>query len=298
MAHFLPIAVIQSAPLAAATAIEKFSQDTRRIISTHPNTMAVVCPELHLCGTTDGAGDETRQLQDMAEPLDGSRGNALAKLAQELGIWLLPGSVCERGTNDKLYNTSMVYSPEGRLVASYRKIFPWLPFEPYDSGDRFVIFDIPEVGRIGLAICYDLWFPEVARNLAWMGAELIVYPTQTTTCDREQELVLAKATAIQNQVYILSCNAAAPVGTGRSLLVDPEGIVRIQAADAAPTVLTDVLDLNTVSKVRQYGTCGLNRMWFQLENMTSALQLPVYAGSIDPIRWRRSNPQERERING
>src|SRR5699024_1149033 len=116
--------------------------------------------------------------------------------------------------------------------------------------------------------------------------------TQTTTCDREQELVLARATAIQNQVYVLSPNVATPVGTGQSVLVDPEGLVRTQAIDASPTVLTDVLDLDTVTKVRRYGTCGLNRMWAQMENMKVAVELPIYAGSIDPARWQQSKSKD------
>jgi predicted amidohydrolase len=83
-----------------------------------------------------------------------------------------------------------------------------------------------------LAICYDIWCPEVARQLAGLGAEFIVAPTQTTTCDREQELILIRAAAIANQVFLVSANAAAPIGTGRSLIVDPEGRVRAQAGDA------------------------------------------------------------------
>ena len=129
-----------------------------------------------------------------AEPLDGPRVKLLGELAGDLGVWLMPGTVCELGEDGALYNTAVVLSPTGELVASYRKCFPWRPYEPYLPGDRFVVFDLP-VGRIGVSICYDAWFPEVARHLAWMGAEVIVNPTQTTTCDRDQEVVLARANA-------------------------------------------------------------------------------------------------------
>ena len=74
-----------------------------------------------------------------------------------------------------------------------------------------------------------LWFPEVIRHLAWMGAELVVIPTQTSTRDPAEELVLVRASAIQNQVFVVAANAAAPVGTGRSILADPEGLVRFLA---------------------------------------------------------------------
>src|SRR5699024_1002474 len=187
MARFLPVAVMQAAPIDAATAIDVFAARLRDVMATHPGTRMVLHPELHLCGTTADGGDETVQLQAVAEPLHGTRGTALAELAAELGIWLLPGSVCERGEAGELYNTSMAYAPDGSLVASYRKIFPWLPFEPYESGDRFVVFDMPDIGRVGLAICYDLWFPEEARNLAWVGAAMIVSPTETNTRARHPE---------------------------------------------------------------------------------------------------------------
>ena len=74
-------------------------------------------------------------------------------------------------------------------------------------------FDIPEIGRIGLAICYDGSFPETFRQLAWMGAEVVLQPNLTTTSDREQELVMARANAIFNQLYVVSLNAAAPAGS-------------------------------------------------------------------------------------
>ncbi|AEY90596.1 hydrolase [Streptomyces corchorusii] len=242
-------------------------------------------PELHLCGV-DGSPSATEQLQEAAEPLDGPRSRQLAELAGDLGVWLVPGTVCERGERGELFNTAPVYSPEGRLVASYRKIFPWRPHEPYDPGDRFVVADLPGVGRIGISICYDAWFPEAARQLAWLGAEVIVNPVMTTTADRAQELVLARANAIVNQVFVVSVNTAGPVGTGRSLVVDPEGRVRAEAPDSAATVLTDVLDLDDVTRVRTFGTAGLNRMWDQFTDADTPIDLPLYGGRIDPGRWR------------
>jgi predicted amidohydrolase len=107
------------------------------------------------------------------------------------------------------------------LAASYRKVFPWRPYERW--GGSFVVADMAGFGRVGLSICYDSWFPEVARHLAWMGAEVILNPTLTPTADRAQELVLARAQAITNQVYVVGVNAAAPTARGRSLLVDPKG---------------------------------------------------------------------------
>ena len=99
-------------------------------------------------------------------------------------------------------------------------------------GDAFSVFDIPQVGRFGMMICYDGWFPEVPRALAWLGAEVLLQPTLTKTVDRQQELVLARANAITNQAYVVSPNYGGLFGTGGSIVVDPEGHVLVQGGSA------------------------------------------------------------------
>ncbi|GAB3003795.1 carbon-nitrogen hydrolase family protein [Amycolatopsis acidiphila] len=270
MSRPLPLALVQ----APTRTFDEFADDLRRLAAERPQVRLVVHPELHLCARLDAA-----------EPLDGPRDKALAELAGDLGLWLVPGSVYERGDDGRIYNTAVAYSPEGRRVASYRKIFPWRPYEKTASGNEFVVFDVDGIGRVGLSICYDAWFPETTRHLAWMGAELVLNLVQTPTADRTQELVLARANAIVNQVFVASLNAAAPHGLGRSLLVDPEGRVRVEAAGVETTVLTDVPDLDEVANVRRFGTAGLNRMWNQFEPGEPPLPLPLYAGELDPARW-------------
>lgn len=224
-------------------------------------------------------------LQAAAEPLEGPRVKELKQLAADLGIWLVPGSVCERGPEGQLFNTQLVLSPEGELAGYYRKVFPWRPFEPYDPGDRFTTVDLAGVGRVGLNICYDAWFPEVSRQLAWMGAEVILNVVKTTTPDRRQELVLAKANAIVNQVFVVSVNCAGPTGKGLSIIVDPEGNTLAEAPDDAPVLLTAELDLAAVEHVRTHGTENLNRPWSQFRDCEDAVELPVYQGRISPATW-------------
>lgn len=286
----LPIALAQAPPRSSRSPLAGFADEVQDLLARFPGTRLAVYPELHLCGVEGAREEREARLRESAEPLGGPRTKMLAELAGDLGIWLLPGSVCERGPQGELFNTALAFSPEGRLAASYRKVFPWRPYEPYDPGDRFVVADLAEAGRIGFAICYDAWFPEVSRHLAWMGAEVIVNPVMTTTADRAQELVLARANAMVNQVYVISVNTAGPVGTGRSLVVDPEGRVRVEAPDALPTVLTDVLDLDDVTRVRTHGTAGLNRVWDQFQDGDAPIELPLYQGRIDPRRW---NPDRR-----
>lgn len=246
----------------------------------------IVYPEYHTCGVDGATPDErTRQYNEIAEPLGGPRVKRLGEVAKETGRWLLPGTVIERGPGGELWNTAVVFSPEGELVAAYHKMFPWRPFESWTPGREFVLFNIPDVGRFGLSICYDAWFPEVFRSLSWMGAEVILNPSLTTTCDRSQERVLLRANAIVNQVFVISVNSAWPTGTGRSAVVDPEGHVRTESDGETPVLLTDCIDLDDVARVRRYGTNALDRPWSHFHGGEPPIELPIYQGRIDPATW-------------
>jgi predicted amidohydrolase len=285
MQRILPLLAAQARPRLIGEPVSAFADEVTAALQTKPDSKLVVFPELHLFG--DGSPDQqrTEALQDSAEPLEGPRVRELKELAADLGIWLVPGSVCERGPEGQLFNTQLVLSPEGELAGYYRKIFPWRPFEPYDPGDRFTTVDLAGIGRVGLNICYDAWYPEVSRQLAWMGAELILNVVKTTTPDRRQELVLAKANAIVNQVFVVSVNCAGPTGQGKSIIVDPEGNTIAEAGNDAPVLLTADLDLAGVEHVRTHGTENLNRPWSQFRDGEAAVELPVYQGRINPLTW-------------
>lgn len=285
MQRILPVIAAQAPPRLIGAPLSDFAQEVSDALVHQPDAKLVVFPELHLFG--DGAPDQqrTEALQESAEPLAGPRVRGLQEMAADLGIWLVPGSICERGADGQLFNTELVLSPDGEIAGFYRKIFPWRPFEPYDPGHEFVTVDLDGFGRAGLNICYDAWFPEVTRQLAWMGAEVIINVVKTTTPDRAQELILARANAIVNQVFMVSVNCAGPVGQGHSIIVDPEGHVIAEAATAEPAVLTAELDLSAVEQVRTNGTAGLNRMWSQFRPGEPAIELPVYQGRIDPATW-------------
>jgi predicted amidohydrolase len=285
MSRTLPLAAVQAAPRLIGDPFSLFADDVAGVVAGQPGTRLVVFPELHLFG--DGVPDRQRAdaLRDAAQGLDGPLVQELKQLAGDLKLWLVPGSICERGPGGELFNTAVVLSPDGQLAASYRKIFPWRPFEPYDPGDRFVTVDLPGFGRAGLSICYDAWFPEVSRQLAWMGADVIINVVKTTTPDRRQELVLARANAIVNQVFMVSVNCAGPTGQGNSVVVDPEGEVLAEALDDPPAILAVDLDLAHTERVRANGTAGLNRMWSQFRAHEAPIELPVYQGRIDPATW-------------
>ncbi|NTW39074.1 MAG: carbon-nitrogen hydrolase family protein, partial [Cellulomonadaceae bacterium] len=199
-------ALVQGSPVPIGAPFEVFAQHAAHVVATTPGVELLVYPEMHLFGADDATDhhDLNPRLEAAAEPLDGPLDARLSALAAELGVWLVPGTVCELGEDANVYNTAVVYDPAGVRVASYRKVFPWRPYEVFTPGTGFTVFDVPGVGRIGLTICYDAWFPEVTRQVAWMGAEVVLNLVRTTTPDRAQELVLARANAIVNQVFMLS----------------------------------------------------------------------------------------------
>ena len=103
-----------------------------------------------------------------------------------------------------------------------------------------------------MSICYDAWFPESTRSVAWLGAEFVVNVVKTIGADRKQERVLAQANAIVNQVFMLSVNAAGPIGTGGSIVCDPEGTVIAHKTGAVVGTAGYYLDLTaTFVETRQ-----------------------------------------------
>ena len=246
--------------------VAKMLDAVSQISYNFPWVQMIVFHELALPGMVQLVSAERPDIwKRNAEPIPGPSLDRFCELARKTRKWILPGSMYERDGED-YYNTSVVISPQGEIVARYRKMFPWLPYESTTlPGEEFCVFDVPEVGRFGVAICYDLWFPEFARTLAWMGAEVILQPTMTPTSDRAQELVMMQANAIFNQCYLVSINGVGPYGGGRSLIVDPDGRVMQQAGEQ-PTVLTEILDLDHVTRTREYGTIGLSQILKQLRD--------------------------------
>ena len=273
------VAALQTAgiPGDPAGTLEQFERHVRALRSTFDGLQLVVTPELHLMALTSLLNaDSLPPDEELAVDVPGSLTERLGSLARETGLWLIPGSVFER-VNGGVANTALVLSPAGELVASYRKCFPWQPYETSQPGTTTVCFDIDGVGRFGLAICHDGAFPEIFRSLAWQGAEAIFQLVLTETSDREAETVIARAGAIVNQVAVVNVNTAAPVGNGRSLVIDPEGAVRYEAG-VGEEVVTAVLDLDQVQRVRERGSFGINKLWEEMDRVGPSLDLPLYGG--------------------
>lgn len=282
----LSIAAIQTAAVARDidTTWAQFEAQVRKVVALCPHVDLVVVPELLLAAPAPMLVDDPDFDERAATTIPGPLTDRLGALARELGVWLVPGSLVERD-GDVLYNTAVAITPQGDIAARYRKLFPWRPYEELQPGRDFTTFDVPGVGRVGLAICYDGSFPEVARQLAWLGAEVIIQPTLTTTRDREMEVVMARSNAFANQVFVVNLNGAAPSGVGESVIVDPEGTI-MQHASGGEEVLFAVLDLDRVTQVREYGTFGLNRPWAQLADQCALVEYPMFGGAkFVPPAW-------------
>jgi len=267
VSRILGLAAAQVAPVAndPEATYAKFAAEVRSLAALSPAIDLYVFPEYYLTGMGSfGTPMPAGYLSAVAETVPGPLTDRIGRLARDTGRWIVPGSIVERD-GDKVYNTALAFSPDGELVARYRKIFPWMPFETSVPGDEYVTFDIPGIGRFGMAICYDGWVPEIMRTLAWMGAEVILQPTYTRTADRPHELILARANAIANQVYVVNPNVGRLFGTGSSIVVDPEGRVLAQGG-SGEEFITVYLDLDLVSTTREHGTAGLNALWKQLRD--------------------------------
>ena len=164
-----------------------------------------------------------------AQEVPGLFEQEMQKMAKKYGIWLVPGSIFEK-REGLIYNTASVINPQGEVVTRYSKMFPFYPYEVgVTPGHEFCVFDVPDVGRFGISICYDMWFPETIRTLAVMGAEVILHPTLTGTIDRDIELSIARAMASVNQCYLFDVNGLDTGGSGCSIVCGPDGRVLYQA---------------------------------------------------------------------
>ena len=200
-----------------------------------------------------------------AEPLDGRAIGWARDLARELRIDLVAGSIAERRPErDKLSNTSVHVGPDGDVKAVYRKIHmfdvevggrTYHESEHEAPGDEIVLSELADGSGLGLTICYDLRFPELARILAVRGAQVLTVPaafTETTTRDHWE--VLLRARAIENQCFVIAANqvgepAPGMRAGGRSMIVDPWGLVLAQAPDSETLILAE-LDFDRLDLIR------------------------------------------------
>ncbi|ABO50790.1 Nitrilase/cyanide hydratase and apolipoprotein N-acyltransferase [Desulforamulus reducens MI-1] len=188
----------------------------------------------------------------------------LASLAREHSIYLVGGSIPERDQTN-LYNSSFIFGPNGDLLAQHRKVHLFdidieggITFKESDTlspGNQITFFDTPFC-RVGVAICYDIRFPEFLRLMALKGIQLLILPAafNMTTGPAHWELTM-RARALDNQIYVAAISPARNpqadyIAYGHSLVTTPWGEVLVQA-DEKPRIITADIDLDYLTKVRQ-----------------------------------------------
>lgn len=227
-------------------------------------------------------GFDPTQVRQVAETIPGKSTDRLCDAAAKYGMWVCSGSMVER-RGDRLYNTSVLISPSGKIEMKYEKTHPWCA--PCGSenmitpGSEFPVCEVPGIGKVGIMICYDGFFPEVARSLAFNGADLILWPTMSFHPLLEGTRVMAQARAIENGCYVMAVMGTGQhVGLGligHSMIVTPDGVISSEAGEGE-SLLIDVIDPELSAIVKQEGAkgciTGLSHLrWF-------GHQYPPYVG--------------------
>jgi len=205
-------------------------------------------------------------LQAGAQPLDGPAIAWARALARELGIDLVAGSISERAAGEaRLRNTSVHVGPDGEIRAAYRKVHMfdvvvegtvYRESEHEEAGDELVVSSAAGGVELGLSICYDIRFPELYRILAIRGARVFAVPAAfTVPTTRDHWEVLLRARAIEDQAFVVAANQIGEHepglrSGGRSMIVDPWGLVLARAADSEGHICAD-LDLDAQARMRR-----------------------------------------------
>ncbi|KAF3760548.1 hypothetical protein M406DRAFT_63766 [Cryphonectria parasitica EP155] len=196
--------------------------------------------------------------------------HALSAMAKETGTYLIGGSIPELDFDEdkkkRYYNTSLTFSPKGELLATHRKVHLFdidipgkITFRESDvlsPGDKLTIVDLPEYGRVGVAICYDIRFPELGTIAARKGCFVLIYPGafNLTTGPLHWRL-LGQGRAVDNQVYVVMCSPARDMNAsyhawGHSLVVDPMAQVLVEAEEQQ-TIVSAELSGDKIEETRK-----------------------------------------------
>ncbi|WP_321393558.1 carbon-nitrogen hydrolase family protein [Emcibacter sp.] len=228
--------------------LDLVTKKVRGTLARYPFVQMVVLSELALCGP--GAKAAKPRLADVEQ--------RLCSLARELDIWFIPGSIYE-DRDGEVFNTTPVINPAGEVIARYSKMYPFYPYEKgVAEGQDICVFDVPGQGRFGLYICYDMWFPELSRAMVTEGAEVLLHPTLTDSMDRDVETAMVRATAAQQQCYMVDVNNVGEQALGQSILVGPDGEVIHRAKGCEEIMLLEV-DFERVRRCRERGLMGLGQ---------------------------------------
>lgn len=232
--------------------IDKVESMLEKHVAFNPDL--VVLPEVFNMGIVT-----PEMAREYAEPVPGPTYEKLSAWAKSLKCYLLGGSIIERCEDGNCRNNSMLFGPDGKLLANYYKIHM---FNYYGSkegafctgGNETVLVKTP-IGIIGMTVCFDLRFSELYRTLASNGAELIVVPAAWPYPRLDHWVTLNKARAIENSCFVVAVNevGAVPpkrINAGNSMVIDPWGCI-VAGCGEKDTVMMAQVDLDEVTKLRR-----------------------------------------------
>jgi len=215
---------------------------------------AVVKPDCIVLPEMWNTGYALEQIYELADK-DGERTKALiSAFCKTHEVQVVAGSIAER-RGDQIYNTIYVFDRTGEIVADYSKIhlFRLMDEEKYlAEGDHIGTF-VADGVQAGMMICYDIRFPELARKLALSGAKILFVPAEWPNPRLHHWRTLLTARAIENQMYVVSCNRVGTSGTteffGHSMIIDPWGEILVEG-QGSEEILSATIDLSLVDEVR------------------------------------------------
>ena len=266
-------------PIIAAVQINGSSNIERNLSTTEALVRKAAAAGAEFIATPEATtylGPHDRKIK-LAESTDGPTHQRLANLAKECRVTLLVGSVAERCDDTKAYNTSLLFGPDGALIASYRKMHLFdvdlsatggVCFKESDTTGRgadLVVADT-DIGKVGLTICFDLRFPEMYRALCDQGAQILAVPSAfTLMTGKDHWHTLLRARAIENQAWVIAPgqwgahdDEGLRMSYGHSLIVDPWGTVVAECGDGEGFCMAE-MDLRRSDRIRKQIPMGFNR---------------------------------------
>ena len=294
MGRHLNIGMIQSCggSMDFESCLPRIRRDTDELMSAMNIPELIVGAEMSI-----GMYWQTDKTKIVGDPIPGKVTERLSAIAKEYGIYFMPGSMAEvvkTDEKDVFYNSIPIFGPDGEIIDVYRKMCPYYPNEgKFTKGDRYVTFDIKEKNiKIGVLNCHDWCFPEISRNLALMGAEILIRPAADPEGLYQACKSIAPTRAFENQAYFISVNMAGEfLGSytfGHSVVAAPDGNI-IYEAGSSPVSLTMTFDADRVSEARQFGTNYTEQLLRQLKVFNPPMpfagkigEAPIYSALPDP----------------
>ena len=236
LAQLSPLSDIEENVKKAEAAVREACSGQQADMIVFPESFMIRVPE----------HSDVKKENDFAQRLDGLFVQAMRKLAEQYGIWMVfgmreqpEGSILPQGDQEgtgRVFNTTVLLDSRGEIVSVYRKThlydaFGFRESDQYLAGDSlFTPVDTP-FGKIAVFVCYELRFPEIARRMALEGAQIILVPAAwyQGPSKKEQFQMLARTRALENTVFLLACNQCGGGTTGGSLAADPMGRIMAEA---------------------------------------------------------------------